>query len=459
MSKQKKTEMEELPPKKRVNHFKEVARGYSPEEAVQEAKRCLQCSDPQCMAGCPVDIDIPAFIKLIAEEKFVVAAEKIKEKNNLPAICGRVCPQEDQCEAECVLAASGDPVAIGRLERFAADYVEEEEVTKPVQEKGKVAVVGSGPAGLTAAADLAQLGYEVTVFESLHKPGGVLTYGIPEFRLPKDIVQAEIELIKELGVEIKLNKVIGKIKSIDELLEEEGYQAVFVGTGAGLPKFLGLEGENLNGVYSANEFLTRVNLMNAYQFPKYKTPVYVGNKVAVVGGGNVAMDAARTALRLGAEESMIVYRRAREQMPAREEEIEHAEEEGVQFKLLRNPTRILGDEEGFVTGLECIEMELGERDDSGRRRPLAIEGSEFEMDVDMVVMAIGQSPNPILLEDTSGIESDDLGRIKTDEVGQTSKKGVFAGGDVVAGAATVIEAMGAGKEAAEAIDEYIQKQE
>ncbi|MBM7557884.1 glutamate synthase (NADPH/NADH) small chain [Halanaerobacter jeridensis] len=458
MSKQSRTEMEELDPRVRVNNFAEVAQGYTPEQAVKEAKRCLQCADPKCMEGCPVQIDIPDFIELIAEEKFDAAAEKIKEKNNLPAICGRVCPQEDQCELKCVLESTGEPIAIGRLERFAANYGEDE-VTKPVQDKGKVAVVGAGPAGLTAAADLAKMGYKVTVFESFHEAGGVLKYGIPEFRLPKEVVQEEIDQIKKLGVEIQLNKVVGKIKSVDELMEQEGYQAVFVGTGAGLPKFLGLEGENLNGVYSANEFLTRVNLMKAYKFPEYKTPVYVGNKVAVIGGGNVAMDAARTALRLGAEESMIVYRRSREQMPAREEEIEHAEEEGIQFQLLRNPTKILGNEDGFVTGLECIKMELGEPDDSGRRRPIAIEGSEFEMDADMVIMAIGQNPNPILLDDSPEIETTDWGTIKTDEVGQTTKEGVFAGGDIVTGAATVIEAMGAGKDAAEAIDEYIQSKD
>jgi glutamate synthase (NADPH/NADH) small chain len=448
--------MEEVDPKKRVTNFKEVARGYTAQQAVKEATRCLQCDDPKCMAGCPVQIDIPAFIKLIEEEKFSAAAAKIKEKNNLPAICGRVCPQEDQCELECVLEATGEPIAIGRLERFAAEYTSEE-TPDIVQDKGKVAVVGAGPAGLTAAADLAKMGYQVTIFESFHEPGGVLTYGIPEFRLPKEVVQAEIDQIRELGVEIELNKVIGKIKSVDELLGKEDYQAVFVGTGAGLPKFLGLEGENLNGVYSANEFLTRVNLMKAYKFPEYKTPVYVGNKVAVIGGGNVAMDAARTALRLGAEESMIVYRRSREQIPAREEEVEHAEEEGVQFKLLRNPSRILGDDEGFVTGLECIKMELGEPDESGRKRPLAIEGSEFEMDADMVIMAIGQNSNPILLDDSPEIETTEWGTIKTDDVGETSKEGVFAGGDIVTGAATVIEAMGAGKDAAVAIDEYIQE--
>ena len=452
---EKRTKMEELDPEKRAKNFQEVAQGYTPQEAVQEAKRCLQCADPKCRKGCPVEIDIPAFIKLIAQEEFSAAAEKIKEKNSLPAICGRVCPQEEQCEAECVLAAQGEAIAIGRLERFAAEY-SKEGIDKPAQDKGKVAVIGAGPAGLTAAGDLAKLGYQVTIFESFHKPGGVLTYGIPEFRLPKDVVQKEIEQIKELGVEIKVNKVIGKIKSVDELLEEDGYQAVFIATGAGLPKFLGLEGENLNGVYSANEFLTRVNLMNAYKFPKYKTPIYVGDRVAVIGGGNVAMDAARTALRLGAEESMIIYRRSREQMPAREEEIEHAIEEGIELKLLRNPTKILGADEGFVTALECIRMELGEEDYTGRKRPLAIEGSEFEMDADTVIIAIGQSPNPILVNDTPELNTSERGSINTGDLGQTNKEGVFAGGDIVNGAATVIEAMGAAKEAAVAIDDYIQ---
>ncbi|AGB40524.1 NADPH-dependent glutamate synthase, homotetrameric [Halobacteroides halobius DSM 5150] len=443
---------------KRVNNFSEVALGYDEETAIKEAERCLQCSNPKCKAGCPVEVDIPEFIELVAEGKFKKAAKKVKEKNNLPAICGRVCPQEEQCEAECIVGIKNEPVGIGRLERFVADYIRDSEKVKPVkQDKGKVAVVGAGPAGLTAGADLAKMGYQVTIFESFHKPGGVLTYGIPEFRLPKEIVQDEVEKIKDLGVEIKLNKVVGKIKGVDELFAE-GYDAVFVGTGAGLPKFLGLEGENLNGVYSANEFLTRVNLMKAYKFPKYKTPVYVGDKVAVVGAGNVAMDAARTALRLGAKESMIVYRRGREEMPAREEEIHHAQEEGVEFKLLNNPTRILGDQDGFVRGMECVKMELGERDESGRRRPIAIEGSEFEIDVDTVIMAIGQNPNPILLQDTPEIKTTDWGTIKTDESKETSKEGVFAGGDVVTGAATVIEAMGAGKQAAQSIDQYIQKQ-
>lgn len=442
---------------KRVNNFEEVALGYTPEEAVREAERCLQCKKPACMKGCPVEVDIPDFIKLITEGKFAEAGVKIKEKNNLPAICGRVCPQEEQCEAKCVLGIKGEAVAIGRLERFAAEYAVDIEDSNTVKgSKAKVAVVGSGPSGLTAAADLAKLDYQVTIFEAFHKAGGVLSYGIPEFRLPKDIVKQEVENIKKLGVEIKVNKVIGKIKSVDELLDN-GYEAVFVGTGAGLPRFLNIEGENLNGVYSANEFLTRVNLMKSYKFPEYKTPVYIGKKVAVVGAGNVAMDAARTALRLGAEESMIVYRRSREQMPARAEEIEHAEEEGIKLNLLNNPTKIIGDEAGDVMGMECVKMELGEVDESGRRRPIPIKGSEYVLDVDTVIIAIGQGPNPILLNDTKDLETNKWGTIAVDEdTGQTSKEGVFAGGDIVTGAATVIKAMGAGKKAAKAIDKYIQ---
>jgi len=449
--------MPEQNPQQRVNNFGEVALGYSAEDAINEAKRCLQCKNPLCMQGCPVEVDIPDFIALVAEGKFEEAAQKIKEKNNLPAICGRVCPQEEQCERKCIVGIKNEPVAIGRLERFVADYVRDIEEIEAVenQDQGKVAIVGAGPAGLTAAADLAKMGYQVTIFEAFHKPGGVLTYGIPEFRLPKEIVKDEIDKIKQLGVEIKLNHVIGKIKGVEELFEE-GYDAIFIGTGAGLPRFLGLKGENLNGVYAANEFLTRVNLMKAYRFPEYKTPVYIGKRVAVIGAGNVAMDAARTALRLGAEESIIVYRRAREQMPAREEEIHHAEEEGIKFKLLNNPIRILGNKEGFVTGMECIKMELGEPDQSGRRRPVPIEGSEWVMDVDTVIMAIGQSPNPILLKDAPEIETTKWGTIVArEETGQTSKAGVFAGGDTVTGAATVIEAMGAGKKAARAIDRYI----
>jgi len=457
VSDKKKVKMRLQDAKERANNFSEVAYGYNKEEAIKEAKRCLQCPNPACVEGCPVEIDIPEFIELIIEEDFKAAVEKIKEKNTLPAICGRVCPQEEQCEAECVVGIKGESVAIGRLERFVADHMSNKEEIKEIEAtKEKVAVVGAGPGGLTAAADLAKMGYQVTIFEAFHEAGGVLTYGIPEFRLPKEIVQQEIAKIEELGVEIKLNYVIGKLKDIDDLFAN-GFESVFVSTGAGLPRFLNIKGENLNGVYSANEFLTRVNLMKAYQFPKYKTPVYTGDKVAVVGAGNVAMDAARTALRLGAKESKIIYRRAREQMPAREEEIHHAEEEGVEFLLLNNPVRILGNEDGFVTGIELIEMELGEKDDSGRRRPIPIEGSERVIDIDTVIVAIGQKPNPILLEDSPEIETTDWGTIVTDdETGETTREGVFAGGDVVTGAATVIEAMGAGKKAARAIDSYLE---
>jgi glutamate synthase (NADPH/NADH) small chain len=460
-----KNEMPLQDPEERINNFKEVALGYGKEDAVQEAERCLQCKNPACIKGCPVEVNIPEFIKLIKDGKFKASLSKIKEKNNLPAVCGRVCPQEEQCEAECVLGIKGESVAIGRLERFASEFaakesesVEENESENQKQFLGNVAIVGSGPSGLTAAADLAKLGYQVTIFEAFHKAGGVLTYGIPEFRLPKAIVKSEVENIRKFGVDLKLNQVIGKIKSVDELLNND-FDAVFVGTGAGLPRFLKIKGENLNGVYSANEFLTRVNLMKAYKFPKYKTPVYTGKKVAVVGAGNVAMDAARTALRLGAEESMIVYRRSRQQMPAREEEIEHAEAEGIQFNLLNNPVRILGDEEGTVKGMECVKMKLGEPDESGRKRPLPIEDSEYVLDVDTVIIAIGQGPNPILLNDTPDLETNDWGTIVAEEdTGQTSKEGVFAGGDIVTGAATVIKAMGAGKKAAQAIDQYIKSE-
>ncbi|PUU91519.1 NADPH-dependent glutamate synthase [Halanaerobium congolense] len=460
-----KNEMPLQDPEERINNFKEVALGYGKEDAVQEAERCLQCKNPACIKGCPVEVNIPEFIKLIKDGKFKASLSKIKEKNNLPAVCGRVCPQEEQCEAECVLGIKGESVAIGRLERFASEFaakesesVEENESENQKQSLGNVAIVGSGPSGLTAAADLAKLGYQVTIFEAFHKAGGVLTYGIPEFRLPKAIVKSEVENIRKFGVDLKLNQVIGKIKSVDELLNND-FDAVFVGTGAGLPRFLKIKGENLNGVYSANEFLTRVNLMKAYKFPKYKTPVYTGKKVAVVGAGNVAMDAARTALRLGAEESMIVYRRSRQQMPAREEEIEHAEAEGIQFNLLNNPVRILGDEEGTVKGMECVKMKLGEPDESGRKRPLPIEDSEYVLDVDTVIIAIGQGPNPILLNDTPDLETNDWGTIVAEEdTGQTSKEGVFAGGDIVTGAATVIKAMGAGKKAAQAIDQYIKSE-
>ncbi|MDI3534768.1 MAG: glutamate synthase small chain [Thermosediminibacterales bacterium] len=456
----KKTEMPRQAPEIRRKNFKEVALGYSVEDAVKEAQRCLQCKNPQCVKGCPVGVKIPEFIKLIAEKDFYGAARKIKETNSLPAICGRVCPQEEQCEKYCILAKKGEPVAIGRLERFAADWEREKGIEKPEkpQKLGKkVAVIGSGPAGLTAAGDLAKLGYDVTVFEAFHEAGGVLVYGIPEFRLPKAIVKQEVEYIKSLGVDLKTNHVIGKVLTIDELFEM-GYEAVFIGSGAGLPKFMGIPGENLNGVYSANEFLTRTNLMKAYNFPETDTPIKVGRKVAVVGGGNVAMDSARCAIRLGAEEVYIVYRRSEEEMPARLEEVENAKEEGIIFKLLTNPVKILGNDEGWVKGIECIKMELGEPDESGRRRPVPIKGSEYVIDVDTVIIAIGTSPNPLIPRTTPGLNTQKWGGIVADEeTGKTSKEGVYAGGDIVTGAATVILAMGAGKKAAAAIHEYLQK--
>ena len=455
-AKKERTPMPEQPAEERRKNFNEVALGYTKEDALAEASRCLSCKDPKCVEGCPVNVDIPGFIKLVCEENFSGAIEKIKGTNALPAICGRVCPQETQCEALCVLGKKGQPVAIGRLERFCADYerqtgVKVPEVPEPTGKK--VAVVGSGPAGLTAAADLAKLGHKVTIFESLHKAGGVLSYGIPEFRLPKEIVRQEVEYIKQLGVELKPNYIIGRIKTLDELCDE--FDAVFLGTGAGLPSFMGIPGENFNGVYSANEFLTRVNLMKAYD-PEYDTKVRVGKHVVVVGGGNVAMDAARSALRLGAEEVSIVYRRGEDEMPARREEIEHAKEEGITFRLLTNPVRILGDEKFNVTAVECIKMELGEPDKSGRRSPVPVEGSEFTIPADVVVIAIGTSPNPIIFKGSEGLDQNRRGTVVADEeTGATSKCGVFAGGDVVTGAATVISAMGAGKKAAKAIDEYL----
>jgi len=457
-SKKERTPMPEQPAEERRKNFNEVALGYTKEDALAEASRCLSCKEPKCVEGCPVNVDIPGFIKLVCEEDFSGAIEKIKDTNALPAICGRVCPQETQCEALCVLGKKGQPVAIGRLERFCADYerqqgVQVPEVPEPTGKK--VAVVGSGPAGLTAAADLAKLGHKVTVFESLHKAGGVLSYGIPEFRLPKEIVRQEVDYIKQLGVEFKTNYIIGRIKTLDELCDE--FDAVFLGTGAGLPSFMGIPGENLNGVYSANEFLTRVNLMKAYD-PEYDTRVRVGKHVVVVGGGNVAMDAARSALRLGADEVSIVYRRGEDEMPARREEIEHAKEEGITFRLLTNPVRILGDEKYNVTAVECIKMKLGEPDQSGRRSPVPVEGSEFTIPADVVVIAIGTSPNPIIFKGSEGLEQNKRGTVVADEeTGATSKCGVFAGGDVVTGAATVISAMGAGKKAAKAIDEYLKE--
>ena len=445
----------------RIHNFYEVALGYNEEQAVREAERCLQCPNPLCVTGCPVDIDIPAFIKEIKEKNFLAASSKLKEKNSLPAVCGRVCPQENQCQKSCIIGKMGDPISIGRLERFASDYERRKGVTVPEKEKasftGKVAIVGSGPAGLTAAADLVKLGHKVVMFESLHMAGGVLMYGIPEFRLPKEIVQAEVTYIKKLGVDVKTNYTIGRIYTIDELFAD-GFDTIFVGSGAGLPSFMRIPGENLGGVYSANEFLIRVNLMKGYLFPEYDTPIRIGKKVAVIGGGNVAMDSARCSLRLGADEVYIVYRRSKEELPAREEEVENAEEEGIIFRLLNNPVKFIGDETGWVKGMECIKMKLGEPDASGRRRPVPIEGSEFIMDVDTVIIAIGQSPNPLIQRTTEGLEATKWGTIVTqEETGATSKEGVYAGGDVVSGAATVISAMGAGKTAAKNMHEYILK--
>jgi len=455
-----KVKMPEQEPMERNKNFKEVALGYNEEMAVEEAKRCLQCKNKPCVAGCPVNVQIPEFIKLVAEGKFEEAYDKVRETNSLPAICGRVCPQETQCEELCLRGKKGEPVAIGRLERFVADWYmahKENKVEKVEKKNKKVAVIGSGPASLTCAGDLAKMGYGVTIFEAFHTPGGVLMYGIPEFRLPKALVQKEIDTVKQLGVEIRTNMVIGKVLSLDELMKE-GYEAIFVGTGAGLPSFMNIPGENLNGVYSANEFLTRINLMKAYKFPECDTPVKVGKNVAVVGGGNVAMDAARSAKRLGAENVYIVYRRSEAEMPARVEEVHHAREEGIIFKLLTNPTRIIGTEDGWVKGMECIEMELGEPDASGRRRPVPKKGSEHIIDVETAVIAIGQSPNPLIKSTTPGLETQKWGGIITDEeTGATSKEGVYAGGDAVTGAATVILAMGAGKKAAKAIDEQLNK--
>jgi glutamate synthase (NADPH/NADH) small chain len=448
-------------PEDRVHNFNEVALGYRMEQAVEEAERCLQCPKPQCIRGCPVELDIPAFIKEIKEKNFDEAIRIVKEKNSLPAICGRVCPQETQCQKFCVLGKKGDPLSIGRLERFVADYELQKGVTASPRSKsstgGKVAVVGSGPAGLTAAADLAKLGHEVVIFEALHVAGGVLMYGIPEFRLPKKIVQAEVDYVKKLGVDVETDHMIGRLYTIDELFGL-GFEAIFIGTGAGLPRFMRIPGENLGGIYSANEFLIRVNLMKAYVFPEYDTPIRLGKKVAVIGGGNVAMDSARCSLRLGTEEVWIVYRRSRNEMPARIEEVENAEEEGIKFKFLTTPVRFLGDENGWVAGMECIAMRLGEPDESGRRRPVPIEGSEFVMDVDTVVIAIGQTPNPIIQRTTKGLKTTRWGTIVVKEkTGKTSKTGVYAGGDVVSGAATVISAMGAGKRAARSIHRYLMR--
>lgn len=459
----KKREMPEQDPKVRAKNFQEVALGYTEEDAVAEAERCLNCKVPLCRKGCPVEVDIPAFIQEIKARNFDGAITEIKRVNSLPAICGRVCPQEEQCEKHCVLAKRGESVAIGRLERFAADYsLAKDEAPSPIDyaaDAQRVAIVGSGPAGLAAAGDLAKRGYRVTIFEALHTAGGVLSYGIPEFRLPKDkVVQVEIDHLKKLGVEIEVNAVVGKLFTVDELMEEEGFDAVFIATGAGLPYFMNIPGESYNGVYAANEFLTRCNLMKAYQFPACGTPLRVGKKVAVVGGGNVAMDAARTALRLGAEEVSIVYRRGEAELPARLEEVHHAKEEGIQFRLLTNPTEILGTEDGWVRALRCVEMELGEPDASGRRRPVEVPDSSFELPVDTVVIAIGQGPNPLVQSTTKGLDTNKRGHIVADaETCATSNPGVFAGGDIVTGAATVILAMGAGKKAAAAIDAYLKE--
>ena len=454
----KKNEMPSQAPDVRNKNFLEVALGYTEEQALDEAQRCLHCKNKPCVAGCPVGIHIPDFIAKVAEGDFEAAYQIITQQSSLPAVCGRVCPQETQCEQKCVRGIKGEPVGIGRLERFVADWHNKnvcEAPRKPAPNGHKVAVVGSGPSGLTCAGDLAKKGYAVTVFEALHTAGGVLVYGIPEFRLPKDIVQKEIDGLKALGVDVQTNMVIGRVLSIDELLEQ-GYEAVFIGSGAGLPRFMNIPGENLKGVYSANEFLTRVNLMKAYQ-PGSDTPIEHAKRVAVVGGGNVAMDAARCAKRLGAEEVFIVYRRSEKELPARAEEVEHAKEEGIVFHLLNNPTQILGDENGNVKGMECIRMELGEPDASGRRRPVEVPGSEFTLDVDCVIMAIGTSPNPLIKSTTQGLETQKWGGIiVNEETGLTSREGVYAGGDAVTGAATVILAMGAGKTAATAIDQYIQ---
>ncbi len=468
MAKPKKVPRQGMPrqaPEERRKNFDEVALGYTPGMAAAEAGRCLQCKHPACVAGCPVEIDIPGFIDLIARGEYGAALAKLRESNMLPAMCGRVCPQEDQCEKECILARKGDPVAIGRLERFAADASGDDEdpdaavpaaaSTPPASTGKRVAVIGSGPAGLTAAADLARLGHAVTIFEALHKPGGVLVYGIPEFRLPKSIVAREIAFLEKLGVRIRTNSIVGRLVTVDELMDGL-FDAVFIASGAGLPYFLGIKGENLIGVYSANEFLTRSNLMKAYRFPLSATPIRAGKHVAVIGGGNVAMDSARTALRLGAETVTNIYRRSRKEMPARDEEIENAIEEGVRMEFLTSPVEVLGDKESNVRALRMIRMELGEPDTSGRARPVPVKGSEFDMAVDTVIVAIGQGPNPLVTATTPGLETDRRGYILTmDETGKTSRKAVYAGGDIVTGSATVISAMGAGRQAARAIHELL----
>jgi len=455
-----KVKMPEQEPSIRARNFNEVTLGYTEAMAIEEAGRCLECKNQPCVSGCPVMVQIPQFIKLIKNGQFIEGYNKIVETNALPAICGRVCPQEEQCEAKCVRGIKGEPVGIGRLERFVADYALKHMEFKNADIKTngvKIAIVGSGPSSLACAGDLAKMGYEVAIFEAFHTPGGVLKYGIPEFRLPKALVGTEIEGLRRLGVKIMTNMVIGKVLTLDDL-KEMGFEAIFIGSGAGLPSFMNIPGENLNGVYSSNEFLTRINLMKAYDFPNYDTPLKQYKKVAVVGGGNVAMDAARSALRLGADQVYIVYRRSEEEMPARNEEIEHAKEEGVEMLLLNNPTKILGTEDGWVKGMEVIKMELGAPDDSGRRRPKPIDDSEYMLDVDAVIIAIGQTPNPLIRETTKGLETYKWGGIKIDEeTGATNIEGVFAGGDAVTGAATVILAMGAGKTAAVGIDSYIRE--
>lgn len=446
-------------PKVRAGNFNEVCLGYNETEALTEASRCLHCKNPRCVGACPVSIKIPDFISLVAAGDFAGAAAKIAEDSSLPAVCGRVCPQENQCEGSCVLGVKGQPVAIGQLERFVADWNRASGAVRPsvaAPNGHKVAIIGSGPSGLACASDLAKLGYDVTIFEALHKAGGVLEYGIPEFRLPKeDVVKPEVDNVRALGVRIETDVVVGRTVTVDSLLDKEGFSAVFIGSGAGLPRFMNIPGENLNGVFSANEFLTRNNLMKAYR-SDYLTPIRPGRRCIVVGGGNVAMDAARTALRLGSE-TIIVYRRTEAELPARREEVEHAKEEGIEFRMLTNPVEVLGDEKGWVRGIRCIRMELGEPDESGRRSPVPISGSEFEIETDTVIMALGTSPNPLIAGTTDGLETNRRGCIVADEVGATSREGVFAGGDAVTGAATVILAMGAGRRAAAAINSYIMK--
>ena len=450
--------MPEQDPKVRARNFEEVSYGYTEEMAVEEAQRCLHCKHMPCVSGCPVNVQIPKFIQLIAEHKFADACAAIKETSALPAVCGRVCPQETQCEAKCVRGIKGEPVAIGRLERFAADWDMKNgknEVVKPESNGHKVAVIGAGPAGLTCAGDLAKKGYEVTIFEAFHKAGGVLVYGIPEFRLPKAIVQKEVEGLEKMGVKVMTDMVIGKVLSIDELMDDMGFEAVFIGSGAGLPMFMGIEGEDLVGVSSANEFLTRINLMKAYR-DDYDTPIRKGKNVAVVGGGNVAMDAARSAMRLGAEHVYIIYRRSEAELPARREEVHHAKEEGIEFMLLTNPVKVLDDGSGRVGGLECVKMRLAAPDESGRRAPKVVEGSNFRLDVDTVVMSLGTSPNPLIRSTTPGLETNRKGcLLVNEETMETTREGVYAGGDAVTGAATVILAMGAGKKAAESMDRYL----